>query len=72
MPNGKEQVGAVETLAEGTRYRIKHTRISEGKVTKVHSDPHGNVVLYDLEFAPGSVRRIPAHALIDHKELTDA
>ncbi len=72
MADEKQQVEVVETLEEGARYRIKHTTISEGKVTKVHHDLHGDVVLYDLEISPGRVRRISPQQMLDHKAVPDA
>lgn len=60
---------AVEELAEGTRYRIKHTYISEGKVAKVHRDTGGDVVLYDLEISPGRVRRISPRQMLKHEAV---
>lgn len=59
----------VETLEVGVRYQIKHTRISEGKVTKVHRDLGGDVELYDLEISPGRVRRISPHQMLGHKAV---
>ena len=58
-------------LEEGKQYRIKHTRITEGKIIKIHKSMEGKPVLYDVEYDFGEIRRIPPYSILDSKDVTD-
>lgn len=53
----------------GRNVRIKHTRITEGRLVKIHYSMSDMAVLYDIEKPDGTVRRISHETIMQTKDL---